>query len=102
MLAGHHLNTLSQGSSLGSSLGSILGPSADACDAGLITGWGKTPCPLPEEEMATHSSILAWEILWTAWGATAKRVAELDTTEQLKEGPSCTCFLTCKMGCLFI
>ena len=39
MLAGPHLNTLSQGSS--------LGPSADACDAGLITGWGKTPCPLP-------------------------------------------------------
>ena len=29
--------------------------------AGLIPGLGKSP----EEEMATHSSILAWEILWT-------------------------------------
>ena len=31
-----------------------------------------------EKEMATHSSILAWEILWTE--APGK---ELDTTEQL-------------------
>ena len=29
--------------------------------AGLIPGLGKSP----EEEMATYSSILAWEILWT-------------------------------------
>ena len=39
-----------------------------------------------EEEMATHSSILAWRIPWTkgAWWATVHRVGrkELDTTEQ--------------------
>ena len=38
----------------------------------------------PEEEMVTHSSIIAWEIPWTEeadgrpWGR-----KELDTTEQL-------------------
>ena len=34
---------------------------ANAGDAGLIPG-GEEPL---EEEMATHSSILAWEISWT-------------------------------------
>ena len=33
----------------------------DARDMGLILGWED---PL-EKEMATHSSILAWKILWT-------------------------------------
>ena len=33
----------------------------NAGDSGSIPGWED---PL-EEEMATHSSILAWEILWT-------------------------------------
>ena len=33
----------------------------DAGDPDLILGWGN---PL-EEEMTTHSSILAWKILWT-------------------------------------
>ena len=28
---------------------------------GSVHGWGKSP----EEEMATHSSILAWGISWT-------------------------------------
>ena len=38
-------------------------------------------CPL-EKEMATHSSILAWEIPWTEEpGATVHEIAELDTTE---------------------
>ena len=38
--------------------------------AGSIPGWGRSP----EEETATHSSILAWEIPWSeepggvAWG----------------------------------
>ena len=32
-----------------------------------------------EEEMAAHSSILAWEIPWTA---TVQRIIELDSTEQ--------------------
>ena len=36
-----------------------------------------------EKEMATHSSILAWEIPWTrgAWQAPAHRVAASDTTD---------------------
>ena len=33
----------------------------DIKDVGLIPGSGRSL----EEEMATHSSILAWEILWT-------------------------------------
>ena len=33
----------------------------DARDAGSIPGPGRSP----EKEMATHSRILAWEILWT-------------------------------------
>ena len=38
-----------------------------------------------EEGMATHSSILAWRIPMDrgAWQATARRVTESDTTEQL-------------------
>ena len=34
---------------------------ANAGDAGSIPGLGTSP----EEEMATHSSILAWKIPWT-------------------------------------
>ena len=34
-----------------------------------------------EKEIATHSSILAWRILWTE--ATVHRIAESDTTERL-------------------
>ena len=33
-------------------------------DLGSIPGWGRSP----ESEMATHSSILAWEIPWTEEG----------------------------------
>ena len=36
-------------------------PAGDAGDMGLIPGSGRSP----EGEMATHSSILAWEIPWT-------------------------------------
>ena len=36
-------------------------PPANAADAGLIPGSGRSL----EKEMATHSSILAWEIPWT-------------------------------------
>ena len=36
-------------------------PPDNAGDAGLIPGSGRSP----GEEMATHSSILAWEIQWT-------------------------------------
>ena len=34
---------------------------ADAGDAGLTLGWEDPP----EKDMATHSSILGWEIPWT-------------------------------------
>ena len=45
-------------------------------------GW-KDPL---EEEMATHSSILAWKNPMDkgAWQTTVHEVAELDTTEQLR------------------
>ena len=48
---------------------------------GSIPGPGR---PL-EKEMATHSSILAWEIPWTeeAWRATVHGVTESDRVEQL-------------------
>ena len=38
-----------------------------------------------EKEMATHSNILAWRILWTEelGGLESKRLQELDTTERL-------------------
>ena len=38
-----------------------------------------------EEGMATHSSVLAWRILWTEepGGLLAHEVAESDTTERL-------------------
>ena len=36
---------------------------ANAGDTGSIPGSGRLPAP--EKEMATHSSILAWEIPWT-------------------------------------
>ena len=37
----------------------------------------------PEQEMATHFSILAWKISWTkgAWGVTVHGVTESDMTE---------------------
>ena len=51
----------------------------DVRDVCLILGWED---PL-EKEMATHSSILAWEIPWTEepGGATGRGVAESDMTE---------------------
>ena len=39
----------------------VKSPLANAGDTGLILGLGKSP----EEETATHSSILAWKIPWT-------------------------------------
>ena len=50
-----------------------------ACNAG-DPGWGDPP----EKGMATHSSILAWRILWTEEpGRLQSTVAELDMTERL-------------------
>ena len=43
-----------------------------------------------KEEMATHSSIAAWEIPWKgAWRATVHRVAELNTTEHSTHNNGC-------------
>ena len=39
----------------------VKNPPANAGDTGSIPGWGRSL----EKEMATCSSILAWEILWT-------------------------------------
>ena len=38
----------------------VKNPSDNAGDEGFIPGWEDPP----EEEMATHFSILAWEIPW--------------------------------------
>ena len=47
----------------------------------IISGFIEDPL---EEEMATHSCILAWKILWTEEPGKLHGVAkELDTTEQL-------------------
>ena len=42
----------------------LLANAGDARDAGLIPGWGRSL----EEEMATHSSILAWRVPRTEAG----------------------------------
>ena len=39
----------------------VKNPPATAGDVDLIPRWGRSP----EKEMATHSSVLAWEIPWT-------------------------------------
>ena len=39
----------------------VKNPPANAGDVGLIPGLKRSP----GKEMATHSSILAWEISWT-------------------------------------
>ena len=57
-------------------------PPAKAADESSPLSW-KDPL---EKEMATHYSILTWEIPWTegAWRATVHEVAkELEMTEQL-------------------
>ena len=45
----------------GKEFGVVKNSSANAGDAGSISGPGRSP----GKEMATHSSILAWEIPWT-------------------------------------
>ena len=57
---------------------SLPANAGDARDAGLIPGWED---PL-EEEMATHSSILAWEIPWREepGGLQFRGCKESDTT----------------------
>ena len=58
--------------------GSVLkNPPVNARDVGSIPGSGRAL----EEEMATLSSILAWEIPWNreVWQATVHRVAKSPT-----------------------
>ena len=58
----------------------VKNPPASTGETGLILGQED---PL-EEEMATHSSILAWKITWTeepAWWATDHGVTESNTPE---------------------
>ena len=48
----------------GAAVKNLLANAGDARDAGLIPGWGRSL----EEEMATHSSILAWRVPRTEAG----------------------------------
>ena len=56
----------------------VKNPPANAGDLGLIPGLGRSL----EKEMATHSSILAWEILWAEEpdGLQFRGLQELDMT----------------------
>ena len=58
----------------------VQNPPANSGDTGLIPGLED---PL-EKAMATHSSIVAWEILWTEepGGLQSMGLQELDMTEQ--------------------
>ena len=55
----------------------VKNPPANGGDMGLIPGSGRPP----EREMATHSSILAWEITWTETGGLQSMGPQKDTTE---------------------
>ena len=59
----------------------VKNPPANAGDAGSIPGLGRSL----EKEMATHSSVLAWEIPWTETGGLQPTGVERepDTTELL-------------------
>ena len=56
----------------------VKNPSANAGDLDSIPGWGRSP----EEEMTTHSSILAWEIQRTEefCRLQSRKLKELDMT----------------------
>ena len=58
----------------------------DRRDTGLIPGSGRFP---GVEEMATHSSILAWKIPWSeeSRGVQPKGCKESDTTEHIHTHP---------------
>ena len=62
----------------------VKNPPASAKDTGSIPGSGRPP----EKEMATHSSILAWEIPRTEQPGRLQSMGvakELDMTEQLNK-----------------
>ena len=55
----------------------VKNPSANAGDVGSMPGLGRSP----GEGMATHSSILAWEIPWSQSGYSPWGHKESDMTE---------------------
>ena len=55
------INTICMGFPVGSAVENPLDDAGDAGDAGLIPRGGRSL----KEEMATHSSTLAWRIPWT-------------------------------------
>ena len=69
----------------------ILGSSGDGSP---IPGSGRSPL---EKEMATHSNVLAWEILYTeeAGGLHSMGSQESDTTQQLNQHHHRLSHLTC-------
>ena len=60
-----------------SGISMVKNPPANGGDMGLIPGSGRPP----EKEMATHSSILAWEITWTETGGLQSMGPQKDTTD---------------------
>ena len=63
----------------------VKNPPANAGDLGLIPAVGGGEDPL-KEEMATHSSILAWKIPWSQAGYSLWGHKESDTAEKLSRG----------------
>ena len=53
----------------------------EAGNVGSIPGSGQSP----EQEMATHSSILAWKIPWSLAGYSSCGCKESDMTKRLRE-----------------
>ena len=86
----------------------VKNPPASIGDAGSIPGSGRSL----EKEMATHSSILAWEIPWTEkslkgyspWGLKESDMTERLNSNNLKRGAVLTrvSILRRHLGRLFI
>ena len=67
----------------------VKNPSANAGDAGDLGLIPRSERFSLEEEMATHSSILAWKIPWSeeSRGVQPKGCKESDTTEHIHTHP---------------
>ena len=63
----------------------------NAGDPGLIPGLGRSP----EKEMATHSSILAWRILWTEEPGWLLSMGWHRVGHDLVTKPLCVCVCVC-------
>ena len=59
----------------------------DAGDTGLIPGFERSL----EEEMATHSSILSWKILWTEKPGRLQSMGPQRDGQDLATEYACTC-----------